>query len=74
MRAGSRYGAALGFAMLLAAPAGAQSPVKPFVAGTTFYTRHGDVFAYACAAIALALVTGSFRTGSFARRSGRASK
>ncbi len=32
----------------------------PFVAETTFYTRHGDVFARACAAIALALVTGSF--------------
>ena len=32
----------------------------PFLAGTTFYTRHGDVFAWACAAIALALVTGSF--------------
>ena len=26
----------------------------PFVAETTFYTRHGDVFAYACSAIALA--------------------
>ena len=25
----------------------------PFVAETTFYTRHGDVFAYACSAIAL---------------------
>lgn len=45
----------------------------PFVAETTFYTRHGDLFARACAAIALALVTGSF-TGSLARRSGRASK
>jgi len=32
----------------------------PFVGETTFYTRHGDVFARACAAIALALVTGSF--------------
>jgi apolipoprotein N-acyltransferase len=28
----------------------------PFVAETTFYTRHGDVFARACAAMALALV------------------
>jgi len=46
----------------------------PFVSVTSFYTRHGDLFARACAAIALALVTGSFRTGSFARRSGRASK
>jgi apolipoprotein N-acyltransferase len=45
----------------------------PLVGGTTFYTRHGDVFAHACAAIALALLTGSF-TGSFARPSGRASK
>jgi len=26
----------------------------PFLAETTFYTRHGDVFAYACSAIALA--------------------
>jgi apolipoprotein N-acyltransferase len=26
----------------------------PFVAETTFYTRHGDLFAYACSAIALA--------------------
>jgi apolipoprotein N-acyltransferase len=25
----------------------------PFVAGTTFYTRHGDVFAYACLAVAV---------------------
>ncbi len=32
----------------------------PFVAEKSFYTRHGDVFARACAAIALALVTGSF--------------
>jgi apolipoprotein N-acyltransferase len=51
----------------------------PFVAGTTFYTRHGDLFAYACFAIALAVVaasfgSGSLRPGSFARRSGRASK
>jgi len=28
----------------------------PFVADTTFYTRHGNVFAQACAAMALALV------------------
>ena len=26
----------------------------PFAAGETFYTRHGDVFAYACLAVALA--------------------
>ena len=32
----------------------------PFVAETSFYTRHGDLFARACAAIALALVSGSF--------------
>jgi apolipoprotein N-acyltransferase len=32
----------------------------PFVAETTFYTRHGDVFARACAAVALALVAASF--------------
>ena len=33
----------------------------PFVGETTFYTRHGDVFARACAAIALALVAATFR-------------
>ena len=38
----------------------------PFVAGTTFYTRHGDVFARACAAIALALVAATC-SGSFTR-------
>ena len=29
-------------------------------AGTTFYTRHGDVFAYLCALISLAVVAASF--------------
>jgi apolipoprotein N-acyltransferase len=38
----------------------------PFVAATTFYTRHGDVFARACAAIALALVAATC-SGSFTR-------
>jgi apolipoprotein N-acyltransferase len=33
----------------------------PFVAETSFYTRHGDVFARACAAIALALLAATFR-------------
>jgi apolipoprotein N-acyltransferase len=33
----------------------------PFVAETTFYTRHGDVFARACAAVALALLAATFR-------------
>jgi len=33
----------------------------PFVSGTTFYTRHGDVFAQACAAAALALVVATLR-------------
>jgi apolipoprotein N-acyltransferase len=32
-----------------------------FVGRTTFYTRHGDVFARSCAAIALALVLATFR-------------
>jgi apolipoprotein N-acyltransferase len=32
----------------------------PFVAETSFYARHGDVFARACAAITLALVAASF--------------
>jgi apolipoprotein N-acyltransferase len=32
----------------------------PFVAATSFYTRHGDVFAHACAAIALALLAATF--------------
>ena len=38
----------------------------PFVAETSFYTRHGDVFARACAAIALALVAATC-SGSFTR-------
>jgi apolipoprotein N-acyltransferase len=33
----------------------------PFVAETTFYTRHGDVFAWGCAAAALALVAATLR-------------
>lgn len=33
----------------------------PFVAETTFYARHGDVFAWACAAAALGLVAASLR-------------
>jgi apolipoprotein N-acyltransferase len=33
----------------------------PFVAETTFYARHGDVFAWACAAAALAIVAATFR-------------
>ena len=36
----------------------------PFVAETTFYTRHGDVFAQACAALALALVAATLRRPS----------
>jgi apolipoprotein N-acyltransferase len=28
----------------------------PCVSGTSFYTRHGDLFARACSALALALV------------------
>jgi apolipoprotein N-acyltransferase len=32
-----------------------------FVAETTFYTRHGDVFAWACAAVALVLAAATFR-------------
>ncbi|HMJ26747.1 MAG TPA: apolipoprotein N-acyltransferase, partial [Pyrinomonadaceae bacterium] len=32
--------------------------------GTTFYTRHGDVFVYACALISLGLVSATFRTQS----------
>ena len=31
--------------------------------GKTFYTRHGDVFVYACALISLGLVSASYRTG-----------
>lgn len=30
--------------------------------GKTFYTRHGDLFAYACALISLGLVSATFRT------------
>jgi apolipoprotein N-acyltransferase len=33
----------------------------PFVSGTTIYTRHGDVFARICCALALALVAATFR-------------
>jgi apolipoprotein N-acyltransferase len=40
----------------------------PFVTDTTFYTRHGDVFAYACFAGAMALVTGSFTASRRRRR------
>jgi len=36
----------------------------PFVAETTFYTRHGNVFAQACAAMALALVAATLRRPS----------
>ena len=35
----------------------------PFVAETTFYTRHGDLFARACVAAALALVLAASRRG-----------
>ena len=34
----------------------------PFVSGKTFYTRHGDVFARICLALALALVAATLRT------------
>jgi apolipoprotein N-acyltransferase len=33
----------------------------PFLAETSFYTRHGDVFARAVAALALALVAATLR-------------
>ena len=33
----------------------------PLVAETTFYTRHGDVFARVSAALALALVAATYR-------------
>jgi apolipoprotein N-acyltransferase len=36
----------------------------PFVAETTFYTRHGNVFAQAAAAMALALLAATFRRPS----------
>jgi len=36
----------------------------PFVAETTFYTRHGNVFAQVCAALALALVAATSRRPS----------
>lgn len=39
----------------------------PFVAGTTFYARHGDVFAWSCFAAAVALTA-----ATLGRRSGRA--
>ncbi len=34
----------------------------PFVSGTTFYTRHGDLFARICLALALALVAATLRS------------
>jgi apolipoprotein N-acyltransferase len=39
----------------------------PFTAGLTFYTRHGDVFARACAAAALALLAAAVRRPRAAR-------
>jgi apolipoprotein N-acyltransferase len=42
----------------------------PFVSATTFYTRHGDVFARICVALALALVAATFRAAGNPRGSG----
>ena len=42
----------------------------PFVTGTSFYTRHGDVFARVCVALALALVAATFRSRGPGGRSG----
>ncbi len=39
----------------------------PFVTGETFYTRHGDVFARCCLALALALLAASLRAALVAR-------
>jgi apolipoprotein N-acyltransferase len=33
----------------------------PFIQGTTFYTRHGDVFAWGCMGAAISLTAGSWR-------------
>lgn len=44
----------------------------PLVSETSFYARHGDVFARACAAIALALVAASFGWPPGRRRHGQA--
>jgi apolipoprotein N-acyltransferase len=34
----------------------------PLVPGTTFYSRHGDVFAWACLGAAVALTASTFTT------------
>ncbi len=39
----------------------------PYVSGTTFYTRHGDVFARVCVALALALIAATFRAQGSSR-------
>jgi apolipoprotein N-acyltransferase len=41
----------------------------PFVTGTTFYTRHGDLFAYACFAVALSLVAATAYRAKMHQRS-----
>jgi len=32
----------------------------PYVSETSFYTRHGDVFAYGCCAVAFSLLAGTW--------------
>jgi hypothetical protein len=39
----------------------------PFVAETSFYTRHGDLFAQACSAVALALLAATLGPGARAQ-------
>jgi len=43
----------------------------PFVDGETFYSRHGDVFAHACLALALALLAATWRRRRSAAAGGR---
>jgi apolipoprotein N-acyltransferase len=67
----------------LVAPSGAIAPVLPLMergvlrldvplrVGQTFYTRAGDVFAYACAALAGAALAGAALAGPGPRREGQ---
>jgi apolipoprotein N-acyltransferase len=38
--------------------------ISKFGSGSTFYSRHGDVFAYGCALISLGFISATFMTRS----------
>ncbi len=50
----------------------ADVPLRPAPLGGSFYTRYGDVFAYACWAVAVGLATGAVRSQSARGRAGHA--